>query len=129
MVHKLIVLACLVASARLAAAGCAGEIFDCKGPKDPCASKACGAGMVCRTDNCKGCFAKCEPPGMVHIMSMPSAEPAMQPTPLPSTPTPGAGSSSAGSSQPQPTTNTKVTQEAGCRCPRIYSPVCGSGAL
>jgi hypothetical protein len=131
MAHKLIVLACLLACAHLAAAGCAGEIFDCKGPKDPCASKQCDSGLVCRTDNCKGCFAKCEPPGMVHIMSMPSAGPAVTPTPLPSTPTTGAGSSSGSgsgsTSQPQP--QPKVTQEAGCRCPRLYMPVCGSGAL
>lgn len=120
--QKLVVLACLMAGMQITSAGCAGEIFICNGDKNPCNNKQCGAGMVCRVDNCKGCFAKCEPPGMVHIMSMPSG-----PEPMSSS----SGSTGSKGSGPA-SSNGKVTSEAGpaapvCPCPRILSPVCGAG--
>jgi hypothetical protein len=113
--HTFIALVVLLSSIQLASAGCAGEIFICRGDKDPCSNKQCPQGQVCRVNNCRGCFAQCEPPNMVHVMGL------GQPNP---------GSNSPGSSS----SNGKVTQEAGpsrgaaCACPRNYSPVCGTGA-
>lgn len=92
--------ACLITSVQLAAAGCAGEIYDCR-DKNLCASLQCSSGMVCRVENCNGCSAKCEPPGTVHIMSVPSGQPN-RPGSIP------------------------LSNEAGCRCSKIYMPVCGA---
>lgn len=130
VLHRFIALACLLASAQLATAGCAGEIFNCNGDRNPCANKDCGAGMVCRTDNCKGCFAKCEPPGMVHIMSLPSASGPGMPSARPSTPSgPAVGSGSIGTTNSGSTSGSsasKAPEGAECKCPRNFMPVCGS---
>lgn len=121
--RSLLVLACaLITCARLAAAGCAGEIFLCN-DRNLCASTQCPQGLVCRVDNCNGCVAKCEPPNTVHIMSLPGAGPMM-----------GGGSSSsngagAGNSKPTPaptSTSPKVVTEASCPCPRSFMPVCAT---
>lgn len=112
--YTFIALILMLSSIQLVAAGCAGEIFICKGDKDPCRNKQCPQGQVCRVDNCNGCFAGCEPPNMVHVMGLGQ----------PSAGNPGPGSNRS---------NDKVTQEAGpssggaCACPRNYSPVCGTG--
>jgi hypothetical protein len=53
-------------------AGCPSAlgIYNCNGPRNPCLAKSCPDGQVCHVNNCGGCTANCEAPGMVHIMSV-----------------------------------------------------------
>lgn len=119
--HSCFILLVAVAALRAVSAGCAGEILDCK-PRNLCATKQCGQGLVCRVDNCNGCTAMCEPPGTVHIMSLPSSSSASKPA------KPGTGSTSTVN-----TGNSQVSQESGpspsgpsCPCPKSYIPVCST---
>jgi hypothetical protein len=68
IVTFMLLLACIQSSW----AGCPSAlgIYNCNGPRNPCIATTCPSGQVCHVNNCGGCKANCEPPGMVHIMSL-----------------------------------------------------------
>lgn len=70
--NRLFTISILLACLHSCWAGCPSAlgIYSCNGPRNPCSATTCPSGQVCHVNNCGGCKANCEAPGMVHIMSV-----------------------------------------------------------